>query len=96
MDRIYTRKIREVLKEFLQENKLDTKLKERELIESWEELVGRTINRATKKIYIRDGKLFVILSSSVVRSELHMLKDEIVRKLNERIGEQIITELVLK
>jgi hypothetical protein len=34
MDRINTRKIREVLKEFLQENKLDTKLKERELIES--------------------------------------------------------------
>ena len=96
MDRINTRKINEVLKEFLQENRLDIKFKERELIESWEELVGRTINRATKDIYIRDRKLFVVLSSSVVRNELFMLKDEIVRKLNERIGEQIITELILK
>jgi len=96
MDRINTRKINEVLKEFLHENKLDIKFKERELIESWEELVGRTINRATKDIYIRNRKLFVVLSSSVVRNELYMLKDEIVRKLNERIGEPIISELVLK
>lgn len=96
MDRINTRKINEVLKEFLRENNLDVRLKERELVESWEEMVGRTINRATKNIYIRDRKLFVVLSSSVVRNELYMLKDEIVRKLNERIGKQIITELVLK
>ncbi len=96
MDRINTRKINEVLKEFLRENNIDVRLKERELVESWEEMVGRTINRATKNIYIRDRKLFVVLSSSVVRNELYMLKDEIVRKLNERIGEQIITELVLK
>ncbi len=96
MDRINTRKINEVLKEFLRENNLDVRLKERELVESWEEMVGRTINRATKNIYIRDRKLFVVLSSSVVRNELHMLKDEIVKKLNERIGEKIITELVLK
>jgi len=96
MDRINTRKINEVLKEFLRENNLDVRLKERELVESWEEMVGRTINRATKNIYIRDRKLYVVLSSSVVRNELYMLKDEIVRKLNERIGKQIITELVLK
>ena len=85
-----------MLKEFLQDNKLDTKFKERELIESWEEMVGRAIGRATQKIYIRNGKLYVVLSSSVVRNELHMLRDEIVRKLNERIGEQIITELILR
>lgn len=96
MDRSNARKISDVLKEFLQENKLDKKFKERELIESWEELVGRAISRATKNIYIRNGKLFVVISSSVVRNELYMLKDEIVRKLNERIGEEIITELILK
>jgi len=96
MDRINTRKINEVLKEFLRENNLDVRFKERELVESWEEMVGRTVNRATKNIYIRDRKLFVVLSSSVVRNELYMLKNEIVRKLNERVGEQIITELILK
>jgi predicted nucleic acid-binding Zn ribbon protein len=96
MERTNIRKLRDILNDFLRENKLDARLKERQVIESWEELMGRTIFRATKKIYIKEGKLFVVISSSVVRNELHMLKHEIVRKLNERAGEEIVTELVLK
>jgi predicted nucleic acid-binding Zn ribbon protein len=96
MERTNIRKIRDVLQQFLRENRLDVKLKERQLIESWEELMGKTISRSTKKIYIKDGKLFVVISSSVIRNELHMLKQEIVKKLNEKAGEDIITELVLK
>jgi predicted nucleic acid-binding Zn ribbon protein len=96
MERTNIKKISDILKEFLRENKLDIRLKERKVIESWEELMGKTISRATKKIYIKESKLFVVTSSSVVRSELHMLRQEIVRKLNEKAGEEVITELVLK
>jgi len=96
MERTNTRKVSDILKQFLRENKLDIRLKERQVIECWEELMGKTISRATKKIYIKESKLFVVISSSVVRNELHMLKQEIVRKLNERAGEEIITELVLR
>jgi predicted nucleic acid-binding Zn ribbon protein len=96
MERTKTRKISDILKEFLRENKLDIILKERQIIECWEELMGKTISRATKKIYIKDSKLFVVISSSVVRNELHMLKTEIVKKLNEKAGEEMITELVLR
>jgi predicted nucleic acid-binding Zn ribbon protein len=96
MEKADIRKIRDVLQEFLRENKLDVKLRERGLIDSWEELMGKTISRATKKIYIKEGKLFIVISSSVIRNELYMLKQEIVRKLNEKAGEDIITELVLR
>jgi predicted nucleic acid-binding Zn ribbon protein len=96
MDKTNTRQIREILNEFLRENKLDSRFKERNLVESWEELMGRTISRATKNIYIKDRKLFVVISSSVIRNELYMLKQEIVKKLNQRVGEDIITDLILK
>jgi len=96
MKRANIRKLSDILKDFLKENKLDARLKERQVINGWEELMGKAIARVTKKIYIKEGRLFVIISSSVVRSELHMLKQEIVRKLNERAGEEIIRELVLK
>jgi predicted nucleic acid-binding Zn ribbon protein len=96
MEKADIRKIRDVMQEFLRENKLDVKLRERGLIDSWEELMGKTISRATKKIYIKEGKLFVVISSSVIRNELYMLKQEIVRKLNEKAGEDIITELILR
>jgi predicted nucleic acid-binding Zn ribbon protein len=96
MEKADIRKIRDVLQEFLRENKLDVKLRERGLIDSWEELMGKTISRATKKIYIKEGKLFIVISSSVIRNELYMLKQEIVKKLNEKAGEDIITELILR
>jgi predicted nucleic acid-binding Zn ribbon protein len=96
MERTNIRKVSDILKEFLRENKLDIRLKERQVIECWEDLMGKTISRSTKKIYIKDSKLFVVVSSSVVRNELHMLRQEIVRKLNERAGEDIITDLVLR
>jgi predicted nucleic acid-binding Zn ribbon protein len=96
MQRTKIRKVSDILNEFLRENKLDVRLKERRVIDCWEELMGRTIFRATKKIYIKESKLFVIISSSVVRNELYMLRADIVKKLNEKAGEEIIKELVLR
>jgi len=96
VDRSQTQGIKEVLSEFLRQNKLDVKLKERRLVESWEEIVGKTISRSTRNIYIKDKKLFIYLSSSVVRNELFMLKDEILKKLNEKAGEEIIQEIIFK
>jgi hypothetical protein len=40
--------------------------------------------------------LFVHLSSSVVRNELFMLQDEIIRKLNDAAGEELVTGIVFR
>ena len=95
MERSNIRKIQEVIRQFLRDSKLNGPLKERQVIDSWEEIIGKTIARATKKIYIKNGKMIVYLSSSVVRNELYMLKDEIVKKLNEKIGEEVVKEIIL-
>ena len=96
MEKSNTRSLKDVVSDFLQKYKLDTRLKERNLVSSWESLVGKTINRTTRDIYIRDKKLYVHLSSSVARNELHMLKDELLKRMNEQAGEEIINEIVLK
>jgi len=96
MEKSNTRSLKDVVSDYLQEYKLDKRLKERELVSSWESLVGKTINRTTKDIYIKDKKLYVYLTSSVARNELHMLKDELLKRLNENAGEEIITEIILR
>jgi predicted nucleic acid-binding Zn ribbon protein len=96
MDKSHTRSLKDVVSDYLQQNNLDTRLKERNLVSSWESVVGKTINRTTKNIYVKDMKLYVHLSSSVARNELHMLKDELVKRLNENAGEEIISGIVLK
>ena len=96
MEKSNTRSLREVVSDFLKQNKLDTRLKERDLVNSWESVVGKTISRTTRDIYIKEKKLYVHLSSSVARHELHMLKDELLKRLNELAGEELIDEIILR
>jgi predicted nucleic acid-binding Zn ribbon protein len=96
MERSNTQNIGDVIRAYLRESGLDKPLKERQLVQSWESLLGRSVARATTKIFIRDGKLFVYLNSSVIRNELFMLQDEILKKLNEAAGEELVREIILK
>ena len=75
MERSNTQSMAEAIRAFLKESKLEKPLKERQLVSSWESLLGKSIARATRKIYIKDGKLYVFLTSSVIRNELYMLQD---------------------
>lgn len=96
MERHNTRSIAEVIRAYLRESRLEKPLKEKRLVQSWESLLGKSVARATSKIYLKDGKLFVHLSSSVVKNELYMLQDEIIRKLNDAAGEELVKEIVFR
>ena len=96
MQRSNTQSMGEAIRAFLKESKLEKPLKERQLVSSWESLLGRSVARATREIYIKDGKLYVALTSSVIRNELYMLQDEIIRRLNEAAGEELLSGIVLR
>ena len=88
--------IGEAIKEYLQAMRIDGKLKEVRLINSWEEVMGKSIAKVTRKIYINNSILFVLLSSAVVRSELLMLKTGIIKAMNDKAGEKIIDDIVFR
>ncbi len=96
MEKSNTQSLGEAIRAYLKESQLEKPLKERQLISSWESLLGKSSARATRDIYIKDGKLYVYLSSSVIRNELYMLQDEIIRKLNEAAGEELLSGMVLR
>lgn len=96
MRRSRTITIAEAMKDYLKEMNLEGKLREINLIETWEEMVGKAIASRTSKIWIRDGVLYVHLNSSVVRNELLMLREALRIKLNERAGSEVIKEIVLR
>lgn len=91
-----TQKLDEVIQEYLKALKIDDKIKEVRLIRSWDEMVGKTIARSTKEIYIKNRKLFVQLNSSVIRNELFMIRDGLKNALNDQAGESVIDEIILK
>jgi predicted nucleic acid-binding Zn ribbon protein len=96
MRRSKTITIAEAVNDYLKEMKLDGKLSEVSVINSWEEIVGRAISSRTTKIYIKDHILYVHLKSSVVRNELLMLREELREKLNQKAGSEVVKEIVLR
>jgi predicted nucleic acid-binding Zn ribbon protein len=96
MRRSNVQNIGEVISELLKEMQIDQKLKEIGVINSWGEVLGPNISRATTKIVIKNKVLFVSLSSPVVRNELLMLKSKIIKALNDKAGTNVIDDLVLK
>jgi len=94
--RTQSRPIKDIIEEVLKNLGIDQKLKERELIRQWDEVVGITIARSTESIYINNRKLIVKIRSSVIRNELTMIRDGLKAELNRRIGQVLIDEIVIK
>jgi predicted nucleic acid-binding Zn ribbon protein len=96
MRRSKTISLAEALSDYIREMNLGEKLSEVTVISSWEEIVGKAISSRTTKIYIKDHKLYVHLSSSVVRNELLMLREVLREKLNKNAGSEVIKEIILR
>ena len=88
--------LKEVIDEFLRVHRLDKKLAEKRLLNSWEELMGKTIARYTVNLYISDRVFFIYLKSAVLRSELSYKKEQLIHLLNERAGTKVIEDIVFK
>jgi predicted nucleic acid-binding Zn ribbon protein len=91
-----TQSISSVLKSYIQENHLERKLNELDLIKSWESIMGKTVSRYTGNLYIQNSTLFVETTSPIVRNELLMMKEEIRVRLNEVVGEELIKAIIFR
>ena len=96
MRRSNTQTIASVIKDYLKEAQIEGKLKEVQVVNSWEELVGKTIARRTNRIYIKNGKLYLHINSSIVKNELLMHREGIIERINTNAGEEIVKEIVIR
>jgi len=89
-------KINEAIADFLDKYNLKDGYTRIQIATIWKETVGKAIARYTKKIELKDNKLTLYVTSSVVKKELLMLRSEITAQLNEKIGKELIQEIDIK
>ena len=94
MKRVKAQSIGEILREFFAQNpEIGRRLDEVRLVHAWREMLGPGVAQATHEAYVRGATLHVVLDSAVLRSELMMWRDRLVRTLNERVGTDVIREI---
>lgn len=87
----------EALSDFFDENSaLRTKLAQQRVVRGWNELFGEGIAKYTGNLYFNRGTLYVHLTSAVLRAELLMIKEELVRKLNDHAGMPVVNDIVFR
>lgn len=96
MKRNNTEQIGDVIRQFLRQEGLETPLNEYRLVDAWKDVVGPVILKYTTNIYIKNQTLYVHLSSSVIRQELMMGREMLVRNLNAQVGSQVIANIVFR
>tara|TARA_R110002072_G_scaffold192257_2_gene349246 strand:+ start:15929 stop:16225 length:297 start_codon:yes stop_codon:yes gene_type:complete len=88
--------IRDVLKDFISSNRLEKGLDKVSIQEAWHNVLGKAISKYTTAVSLERDTLYVSLSSSVLREELSYGKEKIIKLLNEEVGKDLVSKLILR
>lgn len=91
-----SKKLSTILEEVLRENNMNRQLLEHKASSLWSMVLGPTVNHVTRDVYVHNGVMFVELTSSVVRQELTMIKNRIMKRINEAVGSDVLTDIVFR
>lgn len=95
----------EVVKQYIRSMKIAAGLNTQRIFAAWDACSGA--GEFTIKRFFRDGKLYITLGSSVIRSQLYFQKDILIEKMNRFLSQDslftednhavgYIKELILK
>ena len=97
--------MKELMSQFLKSSGLSKGLNTQRIFAAWDEVSGAA--RFTVKKFFREGRLYVTLDSSVVRSQLMFQKDILLEKINDALEkddlftregtpDRVVNEIILK
>ncbi|MBC8884391.1 DUF721 domain-containing protein [Flavobacterium piscinae] len=88
--------ISEVIKAFIENNKLQSGMDKIDVEKAWKDLMGNGVNTYTQEVILKGSTLYVTLTSSVLREELSHGKQKIIIMLNDELRKEVVKELVLR
>jgi predicted nucleic acid-binding Zn ribbon protein len=86
----------DALRNFLQKSQLKGSIQALQIEEVWEQIMGKTVARYTDKISIHGHTLYVNTTVAALRQELLYQKENIIKRVNEALGEKVIKDVVIR
>ena len=88
--------IGDVLKAFIETNKLQAGMDKIDVQQAWKNLMGNGVNSYTKEVVLKGTTLYVALTSAVLREELSYGKQKIIKMINEELGKEVVKDVILR
>lgn len=97
MKRKNAQMIGEVLRDIFEENtEMYEKILEIRVKRAWGVVLGDMVLQYTRNLYVKDRVLYVSLTSSVLRSELLLCREKLVKSLNEYARSEAIRDIIIR
>jgi len=73
---------------------VDEKLQQCRALLAWEEVAGERLAAQAQAVGIHRGRLQLVVSSGVWRTHLSFSKQQLLDRINQRLGERVVKDLV--
>lgn len=85
-----------LLKQYLKRMPQRSEMKRGMILHFWPGIVGDRVARATKDLYFDNDRLICVVQSEAWRHEIHMNRFSITKKLNDKVGDGVVKEIVVR
>ena len=82
----------DALVSYLRESGLEQSVLEVQVEEVWPQVMGDIVTKLTRSVEVKDGMLIVRVNSAALKTQLFENRFELVRKLNEAVGAEVIKD----
>lgn len=72
------------------------KANELRLRNEWEQIVGKTIAKYTRTIYLSGEILTIYTDVAALKQELMLGKEQLMKSINEHFGEHVVHTIMIK
>lgn len=87
--------LEEALKLVMSDKRINKGLTESVVKQEWPNIMGNTIAKHTTGIYLKGTELHVYFNSSIIKNEFLYNREKAIELINEALGYQAISDLVI-
>lgn len=81
---------------FLKSAKWQNRINEIRLKECWEEIMGKTIAKYTRDVYLKETTLYISTDIAPLKQELQNSKDQIKKNINDFFKMTVVTNVIIR
>lgn len=89
-------KLGDAINQLFKQEKLDVKISQFTVKNSWKDIVGELVAKSTSEIFFNDKTIFVTISSAALKHELSFRKEEMISSINKFCGYKIVEQIVIR
>lgn len=89
-----TNTIKSAMQDLLSTYKIQDKFNATQMVASWERIMGEPIAKRTEKVFVKEKKLYVKITSGALKQELALSKDKVKDLFLNEFGEDALLDIV--